>query len=65
MAPKTLHEEIDSARQAAKRDHVLTIRLSTADWRRLAKVAKRQSIATATLARILILKAVEDLESKR
>lgn len=64
MTRERLLAAISEEKSQTKRDKPISLRLSTEELRRLQRVAKTQGIPAATLARILVLAGVEDLEAK-
>ena len=62
MTRQRLFELLEEAR-VVRRDKPLSVRLSDDEHARLFAVAEKQRIPAATLARLLIVAGVEDLEA--
>jgi len=65
MTRATLLSLIEKQRTAPRRDHPLSLRLNGGELRRLKTAAKRHGIPAATLARLLLVAGLEDLEGER
>jgi hypothetical protein len=64
MTRDRLEAALAAAKATPKLDRVLTIRMATAEFDRLAAVAEARSIATAALARLLIMDGLVELEGR-
>ncbi len=65
MTKERLMVALDSLRSATRRDKPLSIRLSAEELARLRRAAKGQRVPAATLARVLLVSGLEDLEGKK
>ncbi len=64
MTRDRLTAALEVLKGQTKRDKPLSLRLSAEEQRRLYRVAKAERIPPATLARVLIMAGVEDLEAR-
>lgn len=64
MTREKLLAAISEEKAQTRRDKPISLRLSTEELRRLQRVAKAQGVPAATLARILVMTGVDDLEAK-
>ncbi len=63
MTRERLAAALEELKSQALRDKPLSLRLSAEEQRRLYKAAKGQGVKPATLARVLIMSALDDLEA--
>jgi hypothetical protein len=64
MTRERLLAAINEEKAQVTRDESMAFRLTADELRRLHRVAKAQGLKAATLARILVMTGVDDLEAK-
>jgi len=64
MTREKLVKAVHEARANLRRDRMVSIRLSEDEYTRLFAVADRQGVPAATLARVLVVEGVADLEAE-
>lgn len=65
MTRERLRQAVEEARAGLKRDRIVAVRFTGPELKRLQRVAGKQGIPAATLARVLITAGLEDLENGR
>ena len=65
MTGTRLRQALEREKRSLARSRILAVRMTEEDMARLASVAKAEGLAPATLARVLIMAGIEDLEGER
>lgn len=62
MTRKRMGELIKEANASIPRDRMFSVRITSTEYARLARAAEAQGLGAATLARVMIVAGLEDLE---
>ncbi|MFI5166275.1 MAG: hypothetical protein ACHQQS_06635 [Thermoanaerobaculales bacterium] len=65
MTRERLLAALDDVKAHARRDKPLSLRLSAVELKRLKKAARAQRVPYATLARVLLLGGLDELEGQQ
>jgi len=64
MTKERIRQAIDQAKSKGRRERMLGVRMTEAEYERLRKAARKEGIPAAELARIFISAALDDVGGK-